>query len=233
MVRGKLWPINHPSLLCSLVPCLTALSLHAQFYLGPKPQHKVPPPDSSPWPSSGSDWRRIRHVTGARPMRMKERIEPCLGDQLSRVWLFSYLPQKLNLKYEMYICSSCIWGQGTHRGSCHWTWCDNPKHVAKWRRITHCFVLFELSKDSMPASNVFRLCQWNAYDCLSVRPYIALAQSSYQLSIFIILDQIFRLFFHHSLSLLSSLSALTHPSLRILITLSSSLVFFLHQTHEA
>ena len=69
----------------------------------------------------------------------------------------------------------------------------------------------------MPASNVFRLCQWNAYDCLSVRPYIALAQSSYQLSIFIILDQIFRLFFHHSLSLLSSLSALTHPSLGILI----------------
>ena len=145
MVRGKLWPINHPSL--SSLASLHASLLSSQRSLLPSrsilPRSKATTQSPASWfvalfllglwlaENSSRDGSAANQKTGSGVKRVER-------DQLSRVRLFGYLPQKLNLKYEMYICSSCIWGRGslvTELG----VMCDNPKHVAQlWMERIYC-----------------------------------------------------------------------------------------------
>ena len=116
MVRAKLWPINHPSLSS---PCLTALfsTLPSPFTLNftSVQSHSTksrllirrPGPPRALIGGEFVTWRRRDQ------WETRSGVNKVEGDQLSRIRLFGYLPQKLNLKYEMYICSSCIWGRGT------------------------------------------------------------------------------------------------------------------------
>ena len=132
------------SLLSSLASCLTALfsTLPSPFTLNftSVQSHNTksrllirrPGPPRALIGGEFVTWRRRgQSETGSGVKRV-------VGDQLSRVRLFGYLPQKLNLKYEMYICSSCIWGRGslvTELG----VMCDNPKHVAQsWMERIYC-----------------------------------------------------------------------------------------------
>ena len=122
------------SLLNGLVPCITALFSPFTLNFSSVQVHGTKSRllirrAGSPRAVIGGEF-----VTWRRRDQWESRsgVSTVEGDQLSRLRLFGYLPQKLNLKYEMYICSSCIWGRGTHRGSWHfWTWWDNPEHVAK------------------------------------------------------------------------------------------------------